>query len=305
MVTGCINPDQVPFNPIASAPGNAELTIAFAGIVGISTSMLLALSMGKRRAVSTRALALSIATLGTFLVATHVFNHIAGGNMAVACRQAWSHEMIAAGLLSMGAITFVGDIWWLIAAHLGTEPIVGRHRREVRSLAVLLSLFMHGLTFSVAVNMASTAKTYLDVWSTASGRPTPGWILWALVAYPLCVVALMAASNRYARTKNRSAVERSTSFRIAVFNSVVYTVVADVCVTLPALVPESLWTSPSFGLPVVTMAFALLGPLPTLIGVICAVPRLSRSAEGASPVPPQRSGDGGPASPPPGTTSVT
>jgi hypothetical protein len=210
---------------------------------------------------------------------SYAFNNIAGGNLKVACNLIWTEEMLAAGLLGVGAIAVISAIGWILNAYLGTnaggdppEPGDKDYVHAVTSLAWLLRVMVYGLAIAAVYSLSVTANSYLTAWSSWSDQRAPRWLAWPAHYYWSLFLATILSLEIIFRKIDT----RLKSFTIAIFGSVGYAIVTVILVAWTADRPQAFWESPSYATAIAATLFALLMPFPVLVALVHAVPRLPK-----------------------------
>lgn len=283
----CTSVNDVPWSPVLSAASNAQLAGVLASVALVGVSMLIALCMHNPSSVRIRALALFLAALTALGVGSHVFSHISGGNLGVACRPIWTQETVAVGLLGLGVVALVGAIWWLLAAYMRMDrpgdPLNGkverRFLRDVEMLSALLNVMMYGFVTVAVVDGSLAAQGYLGSWSRWSGHAAPTGLVWLADYYWIVMMIAVVSVDFFVRRSKKAGVERTKAFKVAVFGLVLYAILVEVLVEMTTSRPEKFWESSSFAVPMAATLTGLLVPVPLLITLVCAVPHLRRGKD--------------------------
>jgi hypothetical protein len=261
---------------IAAGSTNSQLAGLLAGFVFTGIVILFALKGPKH----TKALSLFCATFVVLAFDSYIFNLVNGDISDPYCTRVWSEGMAASGMLGVGAAGLISGICWLLSVHVDsvTTPSYSPDRQAPR-LDLIGALMVHGTNVSVSLLLARTAFDYLGV--TYEHRA--GWVtaLWQWVyAVPAVVggTTLILAwhrSRRRSRTgRTEDGYRRSISF--TVYGVLIYGIAGLTFTGALTNLPDPLWPHPALPLVVATVVMELLVPGALLVGLVLAVPSLSR-----------------------------
>ncbi|MGH3391985.1 MAG: hypothetical protein ACRDOO_24190, partial [Actinomadura sp.] len=219
----------LPWSPVDSAAPAGQLAITLAGFA-VAVLAILVTTRGTHDPTRISALNLFTAVFIAFGVDGYLFNRVVGGNFDRACGLIWSQEMLAAGVLGIGAIALVAGIVWVLAVYVG--PGAGsadsaedeHYQGRLATLARLLRVALY-VTAMVTIAMQTvTADAYLKAWF---GADLPAWT-WLVRLYWLGI--LIAVTFLEWRYRHRRPNDRVRAFEIGVYGAVIYTGVAGVVV---------------------------------------------------------------------------
>jgi hypothetical protein len=171
-----------------------------------------------------------------------------------ACRRAWTEAMLAAGLLGVGTVAIIAGFVFLFAVyfrdkqHEGLDP-------SLNLLIMLCTLVRSGVALVVIALIYMTSRSYLlavfttgiPIWGKVFIR---GYLAIGIVTIAAFVGAIVAAERRKPdKTPNRFVVwlraEREDRFvgslKIAIFYSLVYSVVTVIIATFVTSSDDSFW----------------------------------------------------------------
>ncbi|MEU4834854.1 hypothetical protein [Streptosporangium sp. NPDC023615] len=313
----------------------AESASAYSQLAGVLAGFAfsgLVLLLSQRGSGTLRARAMSMLITAFVLLSMDSFNFgfitgngqsVSGATVAEVCSRTWTQFMFAGGMLGVGGIAVVSAAGWLLAAHVEADRLAraGRGTDDpgngpcpgpadftgVQRLARAATYCVAGVTVLL---LFMTARGYLDVMYGLTSRSTPAWIL---VPYPIAILSGVVLLRVRARTRpprpapSPGGVLRSSDrvFTVGVYGAIAYATTGTAVVGLAMDLPMGLWRSAPEELAIVTAAFSLLLPAPTLIALVHTTPRFQSGAPGEGerpgPRPPEagRPGAAGPSAPPP------
>jgi hypothetical protein len=265
--------NSLPWNPVASASPDGQLAGVLAA-VAVAVLAILVTTKGTHDRMRIRAIGLFTAVFVVLGVVGYLFNRVAGSDLSKGCHLIWTQEMMAAGVLGIGAIALASGIVWVHAVYIGqdTTQKSDTPQEEVDTLASLMRVVIYGVAVVTIAMLTVTADAYLRAWSTT--RPF-AWI-WLVRIYgifilvPIIYLELKQRWNSHKGDTN----DHTTAFKFALFGAVIYTVLAGVIVAVLTSTPASLWASPSSAVAITATIFALGIPAPILVALIYAVPPL-------------------------------
>ncbi len=276
------------WSPIANAPTNSQLAGVIAGFVFAGLVMLL--SQRDPGKVRMQALSLLLASFIMLALDSYLYSLIAGDTATLdACPRIWTESMYAGGLLGVGGVAMTSAIAWLFAAHFegfymsrpdmgsGAEG-PGSHFVGFGSVERFARTALYSVATVVSILLSVTGLDYLNV---MYDREPPGWLMAAVILYPLGILSMIiilrfrARRGQAYRNRSRNPPEHlGAALHVSVYGAIFYATISMVLVGIAATVPTDKWNAAPSWVPVTTTMISLLLPAPILVALVYAVPRL-------------------------------
>lgn len=273
---------------IASASMDSALAGVLAGFVFTSIVLLL----GRRGPKDIQALGLFCTAFIALGLDSHLFGVISGGTPDPFCVRVWSEEMVAAGMLAVGAMAIITGISWLLASHLdstveSSEASVPSQPHRVINLDRLVQLMAYGVGVTVTLLLAATTYDYLSI-AYPTQVPTPlSWTAFAfastafvsVVASGIATLRTRYASHKYVARTNLA----NAGLRVAAYGILGYAVAGPVFVGFISELRPNWWRPPSDLVVGAAITGGLALPALLLIALVVAVPPLAAKGHDGRP----------------------
>jgi hypothetical protein len=267
-MAGCVGRD---WDPIGSAGFLSQLAgvaggFVLAGIVVILTAPAV---KGKRL----RTLLLFCGAFFALAFDSYLYAIVAGETV---CERAWSANMLASGVLGLGAVAIFCGIAWLLDTYVSDQDTGER----VKGLSVMMSV---GTAFVVVPLLAITANAYIQY---VYRNHVPVWLQQAILPYVVVMVLGILALGViwWARRPLDPAppvaqTERATGISLlGSYGAVGYTVIVTVAQGVIVNIPAPLWDPAPAGWIPAAVTIAGLLPAAILLPLIGGLPRRHRTA---------------------------
>ncbi|WP_158708577.1 hypothetical protein [Streptomyces sp. NRRL S-244] len=247
---------------------------------------------------------LRVATLRLFIAGfvvlgldSYSFSILTGDVAEGACGRVWTESLIASGMLVVGTVAVISGVSWLLAAYVENvtpEQSALGHIQAMRTVERLLRRSVYGITVMTVILLSTVAHDYVNV--AFSGRPKPWWATWISPVYVLLVGAAMIGAvwqrqRNCAQAETNSDEPSSLALSIAFTGAVSYAIVGTGAIGFITSTPTSFWNPIPGVVAFITVAIVLIMPVPTILTLIYAMPRLGIASADTSHAP---SPDAGP-----------
>jgi hypothetical protein len=305
------------WSAVTSATANATLAAVLAGFM-INGIILL---LGNREMASKAGYVQALSLLFTAFVAlgldAYLFGLVTGDSTAVigkltACRRAWTEAMLAAGLLGVGTVAIIAGFVFLFAVYF-RDKSQEQLGPSLDLLIMLCTMVRSGVALVVVALIYVTSRSYLlatfttnvPIWGKIFIR---GYLAIGILTVAAFVVAVVAAQrrkpdqplNRFVQWLRAEGEERFVgSLKIAIFYSLVYSVVTVIIAAFVTSSDDSFWDPSRLDVKAVALAVLIWISLVPLVPVLLLtgriVPEFKPAAAAEAGVGPQESASAAPA----------
>lgn len=308
---------MVGWSAVTSATANATLAAVLAGFM-INGIILL---LGNREMASKAGYVQALSLLFTAFVAlgldAYLFGLVTGDSTAVigkltACRRAWTEAMLAAGLLGVGTVAIIAGFVFLFAVYF-RDKSQDQMGPSLDLLIMLCTMVRSGVGLVVVALIYVTSRSYLlatfttnvPIWGKIFIR---GYLAIGILTVAAFVVAVVAAQrrkpdqplNRFVQWLRAEGEERFVgSLKIAIFYSLVYSVVTVIIAAFVTSSDDSFWDPSRLDVKAVALGVLIWISLVPLVPVLLLtgriVPEFKPAAEAEAGVGPQEAASAAPA----------
>lgn len=277
------------WSAVASAPANSQLAGVLAGFVFAGFVMVLT----ERHVSPLRVATLRLFIAGFIVLAldSYAFSLLTGDVAERACGRVWTESLIASGMLVVGAVAVISGMAWLLASYAEPRPggpVAGARSDGMREVERLLRRSVYGISVLTVLLLSTAAHDYVNV--AFMGRAKPWWATWVAPLYVLLVGAAMIATvwrrqRREARYGGTASDPSSKELSVAFAGAVSYAVLGTAAIGVITSTPAGSWRPVPEGVALTTVTVVLIMPVPTILALLHAMPKLrpERTPPGSGP----------------------